>query len=226
MPVKERLVSDVTAKTPQTPSGSQVPAARITAKLKALPKDSTGPSPVVIPADPALKRAWGKAHAPIGVGPISVPRRTMLMLAVVAILAAGLLAAQPLLASANGAPQLRTFAGLLPWSAPTATAYVPPHSSDPGKQAIIDEIVAVFGSYAPGALNVARCESDYDPNSRNTIAIGNSHAMGVFQILYPSTWNGTSYASSSPYDPHANIRAAYEIFKRDGYSWREWQCKP
>jgi hypothetical protein len=24
----------------------------------------------------------------------------------------------------------------------------------------------------------------------------------------------------------ANIHAAYEIFKRDGYSWREWACKP
>ena len=97
---------------------------------------------------------------------------------------------------------------------------------NPGQQAIIDKITAVFGAYAPGAINIARCESGFDPNARNVIAIGGSHASGVFQILYPSTWNGTSYKSYSPYDADANIHAAYEIFRRDGYSWREWACKP
>ncbi|WIG59445.1 MAG: hypothetical protein OJF49_002192 [Ktedonobacterales bacterium] len=112
-----------------------------------------------------------------------------------------------------------------PTPKPTPT-YAPPHMSDPGKQAVVNEIVAVFGSYSQGALNIARCESGYDPNARNSYPIGNSHAEGVFQILYPSTWNTTSYASYSPYDYVANIHAAYQIFKRDGYSWREWECKP
>jgi hypothetical protein len=123
----------------------------------------------------------------------------------------------------------QAYAQSAPWiPTPTATPKpkVPAPGVNPGQQAIIDKITVVFGSYAPGAINVARCESGFDPNSRNVIAIGGSHASGVFQILYPSTWNTTSYASYSPYDADANIHAAYEIFRRDGYSWREWACKP
>ncbi len=63
-------------------------------------------------------------------------------------------------------------------------------------------------------------------NAYNGYAIGGSHAEGVFQILYPSTWSGTSYAAQSPYNYVANIHAAYQIFSRDGYSWREWACQP
>jgi len=118
-----------------------------------------------------------------------------------------------------------------PTPTPTATPkpkFVYPSAGiDPGKQAVINDIIAVFGdSYAQGALNIAKCESGYDPNARNSYPIGNSHASGVFQILYPSTWNTTSYAAYSPFDYDKNIHAAYEIFRRDGYSWREWQCKP
>ena len=117
-----------------------------------------------------------------------------------------------------------------PTPTPTATPkpkfVYPSAGNDPGKQAIINDIIAVFGdSYAQGALNIAKCESGYDPNARNTYPIGNSHASGVFQILYPSTWNTTSYAAYSPFDYDKNIHAAYEIFRRDGYSWREWACK-
>lgn len=118
--------------------------------------------------------------------------------------------------------------------APSPTASPKPKPSytypskgvNPGTQAIINEINTIFGSYAPGALNIAKCESGYDPNAVNSYPIGNSHASGVFQILYPSTWNTTSYASYSPFDYDKNIRAAYEIFHRDGNSWREWACKP
>lgn len=88
-------------------------------------------------------------------------------------------------------------------------------------------IQQVFGPpYAEGALAIARCESGYAPNAWNPTPIGNSHASGVFQILYPSTWSTTSYRSASPYDWQANILAAHEIFVRDGYSWREWACRP
>ena len=131
----------------------------------------------------------------------------------------------------------QTYANAIPWvPTPTPTpkpAVVqapgysgPPHEPNPGKQAVVNEIVAVFGSYAQGALAVSLCESGYDPNAWNPYAIGNSHASGVFQILYPSTWDGTSYAGYSPFDANANIHAAYQIFARDGYTWREWQCQP
>jgi hypothetical protein len=117
-------------------------------------------------------------------------------------------------------------------AAPTATPKPKPRSTgpakgaNPGQQVIINEINTVFGQYAAGALNIAKCESGYDPNAVNSYPIGNSHASGVFQILYPSTWNTTSYAAYSPFDYDKNIHAAYEIFHRDGNSWREWACKP
>jgi LysM repeat protein len=84
----------------------------------------------------------------------------------------------------------------------------------------------VFGSYAAGAINVAACESGLNPSASNPMSIGGSHAAGVFQILYPNTWAGTSEAASSPYNAWANVVAAHEIFVRDGYSWREWTCQP
>jgi len=99
-----------------------------------------------------------------------------------------------------------------------------PYPTSPGQAAVIAMIDQVFGSYATGALHVARCESGFNPLAYNPISIGGSHAEGVFQILYPSTWRGTSEASSSPYSAVANILAAHQIFVRDGYSWREWSC--
>ncbi len=97
---------------------------------------------------------------------------------------------------------------------------------NPGAAAIISEINSVFGVYAPGALAVSKCESGYDPNAWNPIAILGSHAEGVFQILYPITWYSTSERNYSPYNATANIQAAYQIFSRDGHSWREWECQP
>jgi LysM repeat protein len=82
----------------------------------------------------------------------------------------------------------------------------------------------VFGADAPAALNIAICESTLNPNAVNGIAIGGSHAQGLFQILYPSTWSTTSQAAISPFNAWANTVAAHEIFLRDGHSWREWAC--
>ncbi len=96
-----------------------------------------------------------------------------------------------------------------------------PHSSS-----VTGMIDQVFGPYAPAANRVAMCESSLNPGAYNPITIDGSHATGVFQILYPSTWGGTSQARNSPYDAWSNIVAAHEIFARDGYSWREWQCQP
>ncbi|HEU5347455.1 MAG TPA: hypothetical protein VFU63_02465, partial [Ktedonobacterales bacterium] len=60
----------------------------------------------------------------------------------------------------------------MPTPTPTATpkpSFVYPSAGyNPGQQAVINDIIAVFGStYAQGALNIARCESGYDPNARN-----------------------------------------------------------
>jgi hypothetical protein len=125
----------------------------------------------------------------------------------------------PLQLLANSAPWLPT-----PTNTPKPKSFMPPPGANPGQQAIINEIVAVFGANAQNALIVAKCESGYDPNAWNSYPIGNSHASGVFQILYPSTWDTTSYAADSPFNASDNIYAAYQIFHRDGNNWREWQC--
>jgi hypothetical protein len=153
------------------------------------------------------------------------------------VLFSALTLASPLGHSAAFASSFQSYANAVRWvptptptpkpkPTPVPVVYAPPAGANPGQQAVINEIVAVFGPYAQGALNVARCESGYDPNAYNGYAIGGSHAEGVFQILYPSTWSGTSYAAQSPYNYVANIQAAHQIFSRDGYSWREWACQP
>jgi hypothetical protein len=167
--------------------------------------------------------------------------RVVLIGAIAATLFASLAVVVPAGAGAGLPAVLTSYANAMHWSAPTATPRAPSSKSSPGtsagvttnvsggsssQQAIIADIQSVFGPYATGALNVARCESSLDSHAWNPTPVLGSHASGVFQILYPATWNGTSYRSYSPYDEWANVRAAYEIFKRDGYSWREWQCKP
>ncbi len=146
-----------------------------------------------------------------------------------------LFAATPLTAGAtNRISSLIAGANVLsyPTATPTVTPIPDPYSGpgigyNPGKQAVINDIKAVFGpKYSLGALNVSHCESGFDPNAWNKIAILGSHAEGVFQILFPSTWLGTAYASQSPYNYDANIHAAYQIFSRDGFTWREWECQP
>lgn len=100
------------------------------------------------------------------------------------------------------------------------------YAANPGRAAIVGEIQAVFGPYSNQALHIAACESGFNPNARNPQPVGYAHAAGVFQILDTSTWYSTSYRGYSPYNASANIHAAYEIFHRDGNSWREWACRP
>lgn len=181
-----------------------------------------------------------RAHTRMPVVPRRIKPRSfasqfiIAMFSVMALFTA-LTLASPLAQTAAFANTFQAYSNAVPWvptatptpkPTPTPVPYQPPVGANPGQQAIINEIVAVFGPNAQGALNIARCESGYDPNAVNPYAIGNSHASGVFQILYPSTWDGTSYAAQSPFDYNANIHAAFEIFSRDGYSWREWECKP
>jgi hypothetical protein len=109
---------------------------------------------------------------------------------------------------------------------PTATPRRQPTPPPTSSGTVISIIQSVFGSYANDAIAVARCESGLNPSAVNHTSIGGSHASGLFQILYPSTWNTTAQRANSPFDARANTLAAYEIFKRDGYSWREWSCKP
>jgi hypothetical protein len=214
------------------PDPGQAPAKTQTRKPATAKRPTVlAPLPVVISGARASPGQKAPRRSTLFGGPRSrTARLTLWTVAGVAVVIF-LLGATPLGQASPVGAAFQAYAQSVPWIAPpTATPKPVPQKPapgvNPGQQAIINKITAVFGPYAPGAINVARCESDFDPNAWNSIAIGGSHASGVFQILYPTTWIGTSYARSSPYDADANIRAAYEIFRRDGYSWREWACKP
>ncbi len=84
---------------------------------------------------------------------------------------------------------------------------------------IPSRIRAVFGEAGWEAVEVGRCESGFNPNAVNR----QSGAVGLFQFL-PSTWGSTPYADQSPFDPEANIQAAYWLWQWQG--WRPWACKP
>ena len=107
------------------------------------------------------------------------------------------------------------------FNAPSSFAQTSYSSSDVNR-----EIDRVFGVYAGTAKSIAMAESSMNPQAYNSISVDGSHAEGLFQILYPSTWSTTRQAKNSPYDVKANVAAAYEIFQRDGYSWREWATAP
>jgi hypothetical protein len=221
---QERTTAKVTAKTRvETQARIKTPTTATTSG-KPLP-----PLPVVISAEKKEPSPATMGWKSFFGGRRSHTARITLWTVVAVAAFVFLIGATPLGQASPLGGAFQAYAQSVPWvPTPTATPKpkVPAPGVNPGQQAIIDKITAVFGAYAPGAINIARCESGFDPNARNVIAIGGSHASGVFQILYPSTWNGTSYKSYSPYDADANIRAAHEIFVRDGYSWREWACKP
>ncbi len=175
------------------------------------------------------------ALAPRRNGPRPFIVQFLVAMVTVMTLSAVLALASPLGKSMAFSSGYQVYANAMPWI-PTATPTPKPTPApqfygqqpgvNPGQQVITDTIKSVFGAYSAGALNIARCESGYDPNAYNSYPVAGSHAEGVFQILYPSTWSGTAYARYSPYDYNANIRAAYQIFHNDGNSWREWECQP
>src|SRR3989440_3337136 len=123
-----------------------------------------------------------------------------------------------------GLSPVKTIPTPVPTNPPSAPTNPTPPPEPSGQGSVAAMVNQIFGPYAAGALQVAKCESGLNPGAYNPVSNGGSHAVGVFQILYPSTWMNTSEASSSPYNAQANILAAHEIFVRDGYSWREWSC--
>jgi hypothetical protein len=137
----------------------------------------------------------------------------------------GLQPAQQIWLALQTGPVGNFFVPPTPTPTPRPTAKPQP-PLPPGSAQVVSIIESVFGSYANAAIAVARCESSLNPSAVNPTSIGGSHATGLFQILYPSTWRTTAQANNSPYDATANTKAAYEIFKRDGYNWHEWVCQP
>lgn len=129
--------------------------------------------------------------------------------------AAARAAAQRAAARAAAQPAAHAVAALPATSAPPAA--VPPAPAG-GVRGIIRNAFQSLGSGAvTWAERVAMCESGDNPNAQSP-----SGYMGLFQFAR-STWNGTPYASRSPFDAVANASAAAWLYSRDGPS--QWGCK-
>lgn len=111
-----------------------------------------------------------------------------------------------------------------PPPSPTPSPTVQPTPPPTGIDALKQLIAGIFGQYTSQAYLIVNCESGFNPQAYNPTPVGDSHAEGLFQVLYTSTWNTTAQAANNPYDAAANAKAAYEIFSRDGYNWHEWAC--
>jgi len=81
-----------------------------------------------------------------------------------------------------------------------------------------------YGASYREMVNIAECETGHtlSPYTKNR----SSSASGLFQFLYPSTWNRTPYRSESVWSPYANAMAAAHLWRADGRSWHEWVCRP
>jgi len=92
------------------------------------------------------------------------------------------------------------------------------------KRVIADEVRAVFGTHAEDAFKVLQCEnSALNPKAINTA--GNypegSADVGVFQIN--EYWQKVGNRNFLT-DYKINIRIAWNIYSRDGYSFKLWSC--
>ncbi len=111
--------------------------------------------------------------------------------------------------------------GLVPGLTPPQEAYAT-SSAQPSKmpvsaakvKKIIEEVFRIH--YAEAAKQVAFCESHFNSRAYNR----SNGAAGVFQFLL-GTWKTTRQRHHSRFDAQANIKAAHEVFVRDGHSWRE-----
>ncbi len=68
--------------------------------------------------------------------------------------------------------------------------------------ACIREAAAFYRQPLTDAIRVARCESGFDPHNSYT-----GH-LGLFQFLYPGTWNTTPYRDHDVYSAKWNALAA------------------
>lgn len=93
-------------------------------------------------------------------------------------------------------------------------------------QTIIVDAANKYGTDPVHMLNIAKCESTFNPNAGATVPVWNGEkAQGLFQFI-PSTWARMSaqagYTGASVFDPVANANVAAWAFA-NGHSG-EWEC--
>lgn len=100
----------------------------------------------------------------------------------------------------------------------------PPMAANGVGGGIQKEIRSVFGKHADKALLLLSCENrSLNPKAvnDNTTWGGVGQDIGIFQIN--TKWQGVSNRAFLE-DPSINIRIAYNIFVRSGYSFKLWAC--
>ena len=80
-----------------------------------------------------------------------------------------------------------------------------------------DAIRRVFGAYAAGAIDVARCET----GGTFSVYARNGQYLGLFQM---GSWERATYGHG--WTPWEQARAAYRYFVASGRDWSPWQCRP
>ncbi len=91
--------------------------------------------------------------------------------------------------------------------------------TNPVKRAIYREFDQISYDVGDEAMQVGKCESEYDPTAKNPHSTGS----GVFQILR-GTWKGYK-CTGDIFDPDDNVKCAVKIYTSNN-SWKQWQCKP
>lgn len=107
-----------------------------------------------------------------------------------------------------------------PTETPTAVPTAAPEPTAVPVLSIAD-LICSYSWPCSEALTVARCESGLNPNAYNS----SSGASGLFQLLIPlHSWR---FAGASPFDPVANVRAAYGLWlERWWQPWIVGGCHP
>ena len=68
------------------------------------------------------------------------------------------------------------------------------------------------------AVKIMGCESGYNPNALNTQG---ENSIGLMQINLDAH---PEFSNLDLYDPLTNLKAAYQIFVKAGYNFKDWTC--
>lgn len=108
---------------------------------------------------------------------------------------------------------------------PTLVATQKPVTNGGNIEQIVREAARKYGINEEHFVNIARCESTFNPNAVNTSYYENGHPSGLFQHIsgyWPARAAKYGYAGASVFDAVANANVTAGMF-RDGAS-NLWEC--